>query len=136
MRGRSTSDGATSRESRHDYWGVVLEAPDAHALAHFYSDLLDWELAKGDPQGAVAAPPDGVGYLGFQTATDYVRPVWPSREGSQQMMMHLDFEVDDLESAVAHALELGAEEAEYQPQSNVRVLLDPAGHPFCLYTDE
>jgi hypothetical protein len=51
------------------------------------------------------------------------------------MMMHLDFEVSDLEAAVGHAVELGAELAEYQPQDNVRVLLDPAGHPFCLYTD-
>jgi hypothetical protein len=51
-------------------------------------------------------------------------------------MLHLDFEVVDLEAAVAHALELGAEEAAYQPQDNVRVMLDPAGHPFCLYTDE
>jgi hypothetical protein len=36
---------------------------------------------------------------------------------------------------VAHAVELGAEQAEFQPQTDVRVLLDPAGHPFCLYTD-
>jgi hypothetical protein len=52
------------------------------------------------------------------------------------MMMHLDFQVDDMDAAVAHALELGAEEAEHQPQEDVRVMLDPAGHPFCLYTDE
>ncbi|WP_268240576.1 hypothetical protein [Streptomyces camponoticapitis] len=26
--------------------------------------------------------------------------------------------------------------AEDQPQENVRVLLDPAGHPFCLCLDE
>jgi hypothetical protein len=50
------------------------------------------------------------------------------------MMMHLDFEVVDLAAAVAHACELGAEVATFQPQDNVRVLLDPAGHPFCLYT--
>ena len=37
-------------------------------------------------------------------------------------------------TAVARALELGAELPEHQPQENVRVLLDPAGHPFCLYT--
>jgi hypothetical protein len=24
----------------------------------------------------------------------------------------------------------------FQPQSNVRVMLDPAGHPFYLYTDD
>ncbi|WP_247196317.1 VOC family protein [Streptomyces sp. GESEQ-35] len=49
--------------------------------------------------------------------------------------MHLDFEVVDLQAAVAHALELGARESGHQPQENVRVMLDPAGHPFCLYMD-
>jgi hypothetical protein len=24
----------------------------------------------------------------------------------------------------------------FEPQEDVRVLLDPAGHPFCLYLDE
>lgn len=51
------------------------------------------------------------------------------------MSLHLDIEVDDLEQAVAYAVEVGAEQAEYQPQKNVRVMLDPAGHPFCLYRD-
>lgn len=41
--------------------------------------------------------------------------------------------MSDLQAAVAHALELGATIADYQPQQTVRVLLDPAGHPFCLY---
>ncbi len=26
--------------------------------------------------------------------------------------------------------------ADYQPQDNVRVFLDPAGHPFCLYVSD
>jgi hypothetical protein len=52
------------------------------------------------------------------------------------MSMHLDIEVDDLEHAVAYAIEEGAELADFQPQDNVRVMLDPAGHPFCLYLDE
>nr|WP_166389321.1 VOC family protein [Nocardioides ochotonae] len=51
------------------------------------------------------------------------------------MSLHLDIEVDDLEQAVAYAVEVGAEQAKYQPQETVRVMLDPAGHPFCLYTD-
>ena len=51
------------------------------------------------------------------------------------MSMHLDFEVDDLDASVAHALEAGAELVAYQPQETVRVMLDPAGHPFCLYLD-
>jgi Glyoxalase-like domain len=51
----------------------------------------------------------------------------------QQMMSHLDIEVRDLAEAVAHALACGATIAEFQPQELVRVLLDPAGHPFCLW---
>jgi hypothetical protein len=121
--------------SRSDWWGVVLEAPDPHALARFYSSLLGWEIAKEDAEGAAIAPPEGVAYLGFQISDGYVRPVWPAQEGAQRITMHLDFEVVDLHAAVAHALELGAEEADHQPQENVRVMLDPAGHPFCLYVD-
>lgn len=64
---------------------------------------------------------------------DCVRPVWPVRAGEQQMMLHLDFEVADLDAEVARAVGLGAELPEHQPQEKVRVLLDPAGHHFCLY---
>ena len=49
------------------------------------------------------------------------------------MMMHLDIEVNDLSSAVEHALVLGATLTDFQPQDDVRVLCDPAGHPFCLF---
>ena len=31
-----------------------------------------------------------------------------------------------------HAEKAGAVQAEFQPQEDVRVFLDPAGHPFCL----
>lgn len=65
-----------------------------------------------------------------------MRPVWPTVQGAPQMSMHLDIEVDDLDAAVAHAVEVGAELATHQPQDTVRVMLDPAGHPFCLYLDE
>jgi catechol 2,3-dioxygenase-like lactoylglutathione lyase family enzyme len=136
MRGRNEADGSVDRWSRSDWWGVVLDAPDAPALAHFYSDLLGWEISKESREGAALAPSIGVAYLSIQTSANYVRPTWPNADGQQQMMLHLDFEVVDLEAAVAHALELGAEEASYQPQDNVRVMLDPAGHPFCLYTGE
>jgi len=49
------------------------------------------------------------------------------------MMMHLDIAVDDFEAGVAWALQAGATLAGYQPQEHVRVLLDPAWHPFCLF---
>jgi hypothetical protein len=75
-------------------------------------------------------------YLSFDDSPDYVAPVWPAADGNQRMMMHIDIAVDDLDAAVADALELGAILAGFQPQENVRVLLDPAGHPFCLYLDQ
>lgn len=53
--------------------------------------------------------------------------------GDQQMMIHLEIRVDHLEAAVAHAVRCGATLAEDQPQDEVRVCLDPAGHPFCLW---
>jgi hypothetical protein len=51
-------------------------------------------------------------------------------------MMHFDFQAGDLQSAVAEALALGAGLAAHRPQENVRVLFDPAGHPFCLCRDD
>lgn len=134
MRGRHEADDSVDRWSRSDWWGIVLDAPDAPALAHFYRDLLGWEIAKESATDCAMAPSSGVAYLAIQSAPDYVRPTWPNADGRQQMMLHLDFEVSDLDAAVEHALALGAELAEYQPQAEVRVMLDPAGHPFCLYT--
>jgi glyoxalase superfamily protein len=72
----------------------------------------------------------------FQQADDYRRPVWPPEDGQQRPMMHLDFQVADLDAAVTEVLALGATLVGYQPQANVRVLLDPVGHPFCLCLDE
>jgi hypothetical protein len=118
------------------WWGVVLDAPDGAALAHFYARLLGWQVFGEDEDGAAVAPSADAGYnLAFQTEKQYARPVWPAAEGQPQMSMHLDIQVDDLTDAVAYAIEVGAELAAFQPQETVRVMLDPAGHPFCLYLD-
>ena len=122
--------------TRNHWIGVVLDAPDASHLAHFYRDLLGWTLYKDTAAWATLAPSETAGYnLAFQQEPHYVRPVWPSEPGRPLMMLHLDLEVDDLDEAVAHALSVGAEEAAFQPQDDVRVMLDPVGHPFCLYLD-
>ena len=55
------------------------------------------------------SPPDGVAYLAFHLNEQHVAPVWPSTLFQPQQQLHLDFEVEDLEAAVAHAIELGAE---------------------------
>jgi len=113
------------------WWGTAMESPDPAALAAFYSELLDRPVVHEEPGTSVVAVTEAT-YLVFQAADGYVPPVWPPVEGQQRTMMHFDFQVGDLESAVAEAVELGASIADHQPQENVRVLLDPAGHPFCL----
>ncbi|HEX6873439.1 MAG TPA: VOC family protein [Micromonosporaceae bacterium] len=118
------------------YWGVVLEAPDAVQLGRFYARLLGWPIVTEKPDWVTLAPPGGVEYLACQSSPDYVAPVWPAAAGQQQMMLHLDLEVGELDAAVAEAIDAGARLAEFQPQERVRVMLDPAGHPFCLYVDE
>jgi Glyoxalase-like domain len=111
-----------------------LDAPDVGVLTNFYSELRGWPIWKQDATGAALDIGEGVAYLAVQHNPDYVRPTWPATQGEQQMMVHLDFEVVDLEDAVARAVSLGAQLPDHQPQPNVRVLFDPAGHPFCLYT--
>ncbi|MBC7270900.1 MAG: VOC family protein, partial [Streptomyces sp.] len=102
----------------------------------FYVRLLDYEIRAEEPDWVLVGPRPGTEglALAFQTEPAYVPPVWPSREpGGQQMMLHLDIEVDDLETETRRAVAEGATLAGYQPQDDVRVLLDPAGHPFCLW---
>jgi catechol 2,3-dioxygenase-like lactoylglutathione lyase family enzyme len=113
--------------------GIVLDAPDAHELASFYERLLGWKRQQDEPGWVKLSAPDGGAGLSFQTEPAYVRPVWPARPGEPQMSMHLDIEVDDLEVASAHAVAAGATVADFQPEDDVRVHLDPAGHPFCLF---
>ncbi len=125
MRGRSAGH----------WWGTAVEAPDPAALAEFYSRLLDWPVIHDEPGTSIVKPPQDSVYMVFQQAADFVAPVWPPEPGQQRTMMHLDFQVTDLEAAVADAVALGARVAPVQPQDHVRVLRDPAGHPFCLCRD-
>jgi hypothetical protein len=112
---------------------TVLDAPDARQLAAFYQRLLGWTARADEPDWVALSPPGGGAGLSFQTEPAYVRPVWPAGQADQQMMLHLDIEVGDLDEAGAHAVAAGAVLADYQPQDDVRVYLDPAGHPFCLW---
>jgi len=112
---------------------VTLGATDPRALARFYHRLLGWPITSdGDTWVTLANPAGGVG-LAFQYEEYQVPPVWPGQPGEQQMMLHLEIEVDELSAAVEHALGCGARLADFQPQQDVRVCLDPAGHPFCLW---
>lgn len=114
---------------------VALDCPDAHQLAGFYGRLLGWNVTASEPDWVLLRCPDGGTGLSFQSEPGYRPPVWPERPEKQQKMLHLDIRVDDLDEAEQYAVTLGAVRAEYQPQDDVRVLYDPAGHPFCLFRD-
>lgn len=113
---------------------TVLGTPDPRGLAAFYHRLLGWPVRTDEPDWVTLAPSSGAG-LAFQLEEGHVPPVWPGGPGEQQMQLHLDIEVTDLAAACAFAEECGAVPAEFQPQPDVRVYLDPAGHPFCLWSD-
>lgn len=112
---------------------TVLNSTDPRKLAEFYQRLLGWPIGRDEPGWVTLRPAGGGAGLSFQDESLYVRPTWPAAPGEQQMMMHLDIEVDDLDTAETEAVAAGATLAAYQPQDDVRVLLDPDGHPFCLW---
>jgi catechol 2,3-dioxygenase-like lactoylglutathione lyase family enzyme len=112
---------------------TVLGTPDPRALAGFYQRLLGWRIGTDEREWVTLRPPGGGPWLSFQLEPHHVRPVWPARPGEPQMTAHLDIAVDDLPAACAHAEAAGAVPADFQPQDDVRVFLDPDGHPFCLY---
>lgn len=113
--------------------GVVLDAPEPQKLARFYCELLGWTLGDDEETWATAVGPDGSSKLSFQLEPTYRPPSWPSETETQQMQLHLDFKVDDLEAAHEHATSLGARLQDFQPQPNVRVYADPVGHIFCFF---
>lgn len=115
---------------------ITAERAHARELASFYERLLGWPIVDAGPKGGwlQLRPPEGETgpTINIEEDREYERPVWPSKPNVQKATIHLDIGVDDLEQAVAWALEVGATLAEHQPQEHVRVMLDPHGHPFCL----
>ncbi|HUY07327.1 MAG TPA: VOC family protein [Acidimicrobiales bacterium] len=110
---------------------VSLDCPDPSALARFYATLLGVEVAY-DSEGFAAVRLDGL-WLSMQKIENYRPPTWPESNVPQQV--HLDFAVADLAVAEDFAIAAGATKADDQPRPDGwRVLIDPAGHPFCVTT--
>jgi catechol 2,3-dioxygenase-like lactoylglutathione lyase family enzyme len=113
---------------------TTLSTRDPRALASFYERLLGWERAIDEDGWVLLRESEAAGHrLAFHIDEAYQPPVWPSRAGEQTMMAHLEIATNDVEGAVAHAIACGATPADDQPQHDVRVMLDPDGHPFCLF---
>jgi catechol 2,3-dioxygenase-like lactoylglutathione lyase family enzyme len=128
---------------------VVLDCPDARALAEFYRELLGFRYRPGDEAPASGEPdpagedwlvlqhPTGTPRVAFQQVAKLPRATWP--EGPIPQQLHLDLMVptaQDLEAQHDRALALGAQlllDRFDDPQEPLRVYADPAGHPFCIF---
>lgn len=110
---------------------ISLDCAEPAVLASFWAELLGGEIAFSSEE-FVAVKTDR-GWLSTQRVVDYRPPTWP--DGERPKQLHLELAVDSLDAAEEEAIRIGATLAETQPQpERWRVMLDPAGHPFCLTT--
>jgi hypothetical protein len=108
---------------------VSLDCAEPIPLAEFWAALLDGTVLALKEE--VSAVQTGTLMIATIRVPDYRPPTWPG--GDTPKHIHLDLAVRDLEEAEAEALRLGATKADDQPQPDQwRIMLDPAGHPFCL----
>jgi hypothetical protein len=108
---------------------ISLDCTDPGPLSTFWADLLGGQIVVTSEEIAVVKLDHLL--LTAMRVENYVPPTWPT--GSVPKQGHIDLDVDDLDDAESRAISLGAVRARSQPEpESYLVLLDPAGHPFCL----
>jgi len=110
---------------------ISLDCADPLALGDFWAELLGGDV-KYRSDNFVAVKLAEL-WITAVAVDGYRPPTWPGDDRPKQI--HLDLAVDDLAAAEDRAVALGATKATTQaaPDRWI-VLLDPAGHPFCLTT--
>ncbi|MFF0591181.1 VOC family protein [Streptomyces sp. NPDC003781] len=115
------------------YSAVTFDCSDPAAMARFWGAVLDLTVSFNTDDFYFLGGKDGAPGLGFHRLPDYRPPTWPGT--GQEKQAHIDVGVDDLDAGEARLLALGATKPDFQPSPDRwRVLLDPAGHPFCVST--
>ena len=105
---------------------VTIDCRDPNAVAAFYAALLDrpviWEAGVWVVVGRTVANEP---HLVFQRVSDPT-PGKPK--------MHVDVHTDDLDAAIARAVELGATRGDEVSEHGMtwHVMRDVEGNPFCL----
>ncbi len=110
---------------------MTIDCADPRPVAEFWAAMLGGEVTfTAIGNGLVRS--DSISVAAMRV-DDYVAPTWPAGDIPKQL--HLDLGVADLDAAQTEAVRLGARPASVQVAPDQRrVLLDPAGHPFCLTT--
>lgn len=114
---------------------VSVDTDDPKPVSEFYRQLLGLEVFF--ESDAFVALKGAALLLTFQRVGAHRAPAWP--DGDVPKQLHLELSVSDLDAVERRALDLGATKPAKQPGAQPggdrwRVLLDPAGHPFCLST--
>lgn len=111
-------------------FAVTVDCPEPLELARFYQAFGGGELTWSNDDFVVLSGAGDV-RMDFQRVPNDPPPDWPDSAAPRRV--HLDFRVDDLAEAEERVIGLGARLAGQQPGGErFRVLLDPAGHAFCL----
>ncbi len=111
-----------------EFIALTLDCADAESqerLRTFYADALGGDVVEGSVRARGLL-------LSFQALPNYEPPNWPNA-GAQ---VHFEWAVEDLDAALDWLQELGGSLAEHHDPDDLgmRVMLDPAGHPFCVMT--
>jgi Glyoxalase-like domain len=110
---------------------ISLDCSNPSELATFWAELIGGDIAFTSDD-FVAVKTDQL-WVAAVRVPDHRAPTWPDGDIAKQV--HLDLSVEDLDAAEAEAMRLGAARYDEQPApERWRVLVDPAGHPFCLST--
>jgi hypothetical protein len=118
-----------------DLAAVIIDCRDPVPVAAFYQAAGGGEITRTDDD-AVYVTLGGM-LLIFRQVEGYQPPTWPSED--VPMQIHMDFFVDDLDEAEALLHQHGATTLKLPPGQHadpglLRVMLNPAGHPFCIGT--
>jgi predicted enzyme related to lactoylglutathione lyase len=113
--------------------GLVIDGHDTMALAHFWAEMFDTEIAAVTDVGT----PDEAHYVDIagNDRTPLLRFQRVPETKAVKNRLHLDIEVEELEPAIARVRELGGSLVrplftEYG--YDVAVMGDPEGNEFCL----
>ena len=111
---------------------VVFDAADPAAESAFWAGMLGGQVITDDNWHSIIDADDRW-VMGIQRAPNHVPPEWPDGVSQQ---VHLDLHVNDIVSAHAEAIALGARllqaAEDLTAAEGHQVYADPAGHPFCL----
>ncbi|MER6007963.1 VOC family protein [Nonomuraea angiospora] len=104
---------------------IVVDCRDPQSLVRFWATLLGGDPVDRARGWSHVEPPGGV-RLAFQPVAE---------DKAVKNRLHLDIEVDTIESATTHALRLGATqigETITDDQGSFQVMADPEGNEFCF----